>query len=161
MPPSVRAVLRPVLWIALGAWIGAMLFFGTVVARAAFAVIPSPDVAGHLVGRVLGPLQLAGAGAGVSLSVLAGALRRGRLAVTLPLLLSAVCLVNHFGVTPAVAEIRLAGAGSDPTVAQRFARLHLLSVSLFLATAGGAVALAVIHAVAEARGTTGAGDPHL
>jgi len=161
VPPSIRAVLRPALWISLGAWIGAMLFFGTVVARAVFAVIPSPDLAGQLVGRVLGPLQVAGAGAGVALSALGGALRRGRLAVALPLALAALCLVNHFGVTPAVAEIRLASTPADPTVAQRFARLHLLSVSLFLVTGGGAVALAVLHAVAEARSGAGAGDPHL
>jgi len=155
-------VLRPVLWIALGAWLGAMLLFGAVVARAAFAVIPSPEVAGHLVGRVLGPLQLGGAGIGIALAALGGALQRGRVAVVLPLLLAAVCLVNHFGVTPAVAEIRLArlgDAGTDPGLAERFARLHLLSVSLFMLTASGAIALAVVHGLAEAREAAGAGDP--
>jgi sirohydrochlorin ferrochelatase len=164
VPLSARAVLRPVLWIALGAWLGAMLFFGAVVARATFEVIPSADLAGQLVGRVLAPLQLGGAAVGIALSALGGALGRGRVAVLLPLLLALVCLVNHFGVTPAVAEIRLgrlADAGADPGMAQRFARLHLLSVSLFMVTASGAVLLAVVHALAEAREGTGAGVPHL
>jgi sirohydrochlorin ferrochelatase len=140
-----------------------MLLFGAVVARAAFEVIPSPEVAGHLVGHVLGPLQLAGAGAGVALAALGGSLHRGRIAVILPLLLAVACLVNHFGVSPAVAEIRLAriaDSGSDPGLAQRFARLHFLSVSLFMVTAAGALALAVVHALAEAREVSGAGDPH-
>jgi sirohydrochlorin ferrochelatase len=163
VPFSARAVLRPVLWIALGAWLGAMLFFGAVVARAVFEVIPNADLAGHLVGRVLGPLQLGGAAVGIALAALGGALGRGRVAVVLPLLLALVCLVNHFGVTPAVAEIRLArlaDAGADPGMAQRFARLHLLSVSLFLLTASGAIALALVHAVAEAREIAGARVPH-
>jgi len=141
-----------------------MLLFGAVVARAAFEVIPSPEVAGHLVGRILGPLQLGGAGIGVALAALGGALHRGRLAVILPLLLAALCLVNHFGVSPAVAEIRLARiaeSGSDPGLAERFARLHFLSVSLFMTTAAGALALAVIHGLAEAGEPSGGGDPHL
>ncbi|HTY16915.1 MAG TPA: DUF4149 domain-containing protein [Myxococcota bacterium] len=164
MPFSARAVLRPALWIALGAWLGAMLLFGAVVARATFEVIPDADLAGRLIGRVLGPLQLGGAVIGFALSALGGALGRGRIAVVLPLVLALVCLVNHFGVTPAVAEIRLARlgeAGANPQMALSFSRLHFLSVSLFMLTAAGAIALAVVHARAEAREGAGAGVPHL
>jgi hypothetical protein len=146
-------VLRPLLWLVLGTWLGAMALFAADVAPAAFRVLPSPDLAGALVGAVLGGLQLAGAAAGALLAVLALALGRGPLAIALPLALAGLSLANHLGVTPAIDAIRLAGpnALADPILARRFAHLHHLSVLLFGTTMAGLLALAALHAHAEAR----------
>jgi len=146
-----RVVGRILLWTALGGWLGALLLCGAVVVRAAFEVVPDARLAGHLVGRVLGPLQLAGIGLGVALAALGGWLRRGRLAVALPLLLAAFCAANHFGVAPAVAAIDLADPASGANAGARFACLHQLSVGLFMATALGVLALATRHAAIELR----------
>jgi hypothetical protein len=143
-------LLRPLLWALLGGWIGAMALFGGVLARAAFEVAP-PETAGRLVGRVLGPLLLGGAAAGITLAALGGILRRGAIAVALPLLLVAACLLSHFWVSPAVAAIQLGDPGAGPDAGVRFARLHALSMGLFLGTALGLVLLAVLHAWHEHR----------
>jgi hypothetical protein len=148
---SSRPLLRSLLWTLLGAWLGAMALFGAVLARVVFEVVPSLETAGLLVGRVLGPLQLGGAVAGVALSALGGALGRRRIAVVLPLLLSAVCLVNHFGVSPAVAAIHLEDPSAGPGAAARFAMLHRLSVGLFSLTVVGVLGLAALHAAWELR----------
>lgn len=156
MPGPARLRLHPALrilaWLLLGGWIGALLLCGAVVVPAAFQVSPEPRLAAHLVGRVLGPLQVAGMALGVALSALGGASGRGRWAVVLPLVLAACCAANHFAVSPAIAAIDLADPAAAPGAGVRFARLHQLSVGLFLATAGGAVLLAVLHATQELRG---------
>ena len=118
--------------------------------RVAFEVIPAPEIAGHLVSRLLEPLLAAGAVLGAGLAVLGAALGRGRLAIGVPLLLSISCLVNQFGVSRAVAEIHLADLGLAPGLAARFATLHQLSVWLFIGTGLGALVLAAIHARIEA-----------
>lgn len=149
MSPSARNSLRILLWLLLGAWIGAMLLFGAVVARAVFVAIPDPAAAGVLIGRVLGPLQLAGIGVAVTLAALGGSLGRGRIAVAMPLLLAALCAINHFAVSPAVAAIDLTVPGLPADAGLRFARLHRLSVWLFAGTAIGALALVAVHARVE------------
>lgn len=146
-PPSWQ---RNLLWLWLGAWIGVMGFFGSVT-RAAFHFVPDPEVAGRLVGSLLMPLLSISAISGVGLSVLAATLRRGRVAIVLPLVLATASLINQFGVSPAVAEIRLTDPGLAPELAARFAALHRLSVWLFVATAIGTVLLAITHGLAEAR----------
>lgn len=147
---AARPWLRALLWLALGGWIGAMGLFGAMT-RVAFEVVPSPEIAGHLVGRLLEPLLTTGAVLGASLAAMGAALGRGRLAIGMSLLLSIACLVNQFGVSRAVAEIHLTDPGLAPGLAARFATLHQLSVWLFIGTAVGALALAAIHARIEAR----------
>jgi hypothetical protein len=127
-----------------------MGLFG-MVTRVAFEVVPDPETAGHLVRRLLDPILMAGTASGLGLSLLAGSLRRGRVAIVLPLVLATACLINQFGVSPAVAEIQLTDPGLPPELAARFAALHRLSVWLFVGTGVGAVALAVTHGLAEAR----------
>lgn len=146
-----RALQRIALWLALGGWIGALLLCGGVVVGAAFELVPDPGVAAALVGRVLGPVQLAGIGLGLGLAALGGALGRGGLAVALPILLAALCAANHFGVSPAVAAIDLADPAAGPDAGLRFARLHRLSVGLFVAVAVGTLLLAALHAARELR----------
>lgn len=149
-PARSSSLLLPLLWSLLGAWLGGLALFG-LLARAAFSVGASPEVAGHVVGRVLGPLELAGAAAGLALALLGAALGRGGLAVGVPLLLAALCLVSHFGVSPRLAEIRLGSPDAPEDAGQRFARLHQLSVALYAATVLGVSALALIHGRREAR----------
>ena len=151
-PPAsaTHAWLRALLWLWLGIWIGAMSLFGALT-QVVFEVVPNPDMASHLVSRLLNPLLAAGGVSGVALAALGAALRRGPVAIAIPLLLSITCIYNQFGVSREVAEIRLANPGVDPTIPARFASLHHLSVTLFMAALLGAIALAVIHAWIEAR----------
>jgi hypothetical protein len=149
--PRVRALQRIALWTGLGGWIGALLLCGGVLVGAAFELIPDPQVAAQVVGRVLAPLQLAGIALGVGLAALGGAMRRGRLAVAIPLALALACAVNQYGVAPAVAAIDLADPAAGPGAGLRFARLHQLSVGLFVAVGVGAVLLALLHSLLELR----------
>jgi len=142
------------LWIWLGALIGAMGFFGALT-RVVFEVVPEPGIAGHLVRRLLDPLLATGAVSGLGLAALAVVLDRGRLAIALPLLISITCIVNQFGVSRAVAEIRLNDPTLPPEMAARFASLHQLSVWLFMAALLGAIVLAGIHARFEAQRARG------
>jgi hypothetical protein len=149
--PVRRLFLRCVLWIALGGWFGSWALFGLVVAPFAFTLLPSTEIAGTLIGPLLTVLHLYGAVAGLVLAWLAYALRRGRLLVALPLLLSAVCLASHFGVSLRMDEIRdLAfGPDGDLEVAALWNRLHRISVRIFLVASAAVVALLILHVRAE------------
>lgn len=148
--------MRSLLWLWLGVLIGTLGFFGAL-SRVVFEVVPQPEIAGLLVRRTLGPTLAIGAVSGVALAGLGAALRRGRLVVALPLLISIACIVNQFGVSRAVAEIELNDPALAPGLAARFGTLHQLSVWLFVAAAAIAVALAGVHAWIEARGARGIG----
>lgn len=138
-----RAALLALLWSTLGAWLAVMLYFGAVVAPAVFRVLSAPDVAGDLVGQALAPVQLFGAAAGLALTALGIALGSGRLAIALPLMLAILCLFNHFGVSPAVAEIQFSDLQSGE--AERFSRLHQLSVGIFSLVGAGLLVLVGLH----------------
>ncbi len=127
-----------------------MGLFAWAVAPAAFQVLPTPELAGRLVGRVLASLNLAGASLGIVLAVLATLLRRGALPTLVALVLAALCLLSHFGVSAALSEMPSPGA-LDPAGVRRFANLHRLSVTLFGATLVGALLLAVLHARGDGR----------
>jgi hypothetical protein len=125
-----------------------MLLFALAVAPTAFRVLPSPELAGRVVGPVLASLHLYGMGAGIAIAGLTLALGRGTRLALLALLLSLVCLYSHFGVTAQIAELRDAAFGAEATVeAQlRWARLHRLSMGLFAATGLATLILALLHA---------------
>lgn len=146
--------LRTALWTLLGGWLGAWALFAFAVAPVAFRVLPNTEIAGRLVAPLLTSLHLYGAGCGVVLAGLALALDRPAWLAVLPLLLSAICLYSHFGVSAEMAEIReLAfGPGGSAELAARFNRLHGLSMTLFGVTGAGAFALIALHARAEAPG---------
>jgi len=141
---------RDLLWLWLGAWLGSMALFGSLT-RVAFQVVPDPAAVGHLVGALLRPMLTVCAISGIGLSALAGWMRRGGVTIVLPLVLATASLINQFGVSPAVAEIELTDPRLAPGLAARFSALHRLSVWLFVATGVGVVALAIAHALAEAR----------
>ena len=147
MPPARGLVLRSTLWLTLGGWVGSWALFALVIARLAFRVLPSPEIAGHLVRPVLNVLHWYGAGAGALLAVLALALRRGRLLIALPIALSAACLVTQLGVTPQLEAIRdLAfGPAGNVEAAARYRHLHGISMAIFSVVLMGAIGLVVLH----------------
>ncbi len=151
MATWVHTLLRGILWLTLGAWFGGLALFGAVVARVAFTILPSGEIAGDLVAAVLEPLQLYSVAAGVTLALIAWALERGRFTTVLPLALAATCLFSHFGVSAELTELRPLAFGDAPHAeAQlRFSRLHGLSMALFLATSLGTTILVLLHVWAD------------
>jgi hypothetical protein len=149
--------LRSLLWLTLGGWVGSWTLFALVIARLAFRVLPSPEVAGQLVSPVLAVLHGYGAVAGVVLAGLAWVLRRGRLLVALPLVLALACLVSELGVTPRLAELRDLAFGpvGNLDATARYRQLHGLSMAIFSAVLLGAISLVVLHVRHE---TPQAGD---
>jgi hypothetical protein len=146
-----EALLRGLLWMLLGTWIGSWLLFALVVAPTVFRVLPTPGAAGALVAPVLDVLHLYGAAAGVALAALALALRRGRLRVALPLVMAAACLYSQFGVSAELAEIRplVFGPEGSEEIAARFNRLHGISMGIYSAVLVGALVLLGLHAVSD------------
>lgn len=145
--------LRTALWLTLGGWVGSWACFGLVVAPAAFSVLPTTELAGQLVGPVLGTLHLYGLVAGVALAALARAMGRGRVLVIAPLLLAALCAFSHFWVSAELAEIRPLAFGPEGSVeiATRFGALHRLSMGIYLVVSAATLALVFLHARADAR----------
>jgi hypothetical protein len=145
--------LRSTLWLALGGWVGSWTLFALVVARLAFRVLPSPEVAGLLIGPTLDVLHWYGAAAGAALAALALVLRRGHVLVALPLALAAACLVSQLGVTPQMQALHdLAfGPAGNVEAAARYRHLHGISMAIFSAVLMGAISLVVLHVRREHR----------
>ena len=133
MPPARGLVLRSTLWLTLGGWVGSWALFALVIARLAFRVLPSPEIAGHLVAPVLEVLHWYGAAAGV--------------VIALPIALAAACLVTQLGVTPQLEAIRdLAfGPAGNVEAAARYRHLHGISMAIFSVVLMGAIGLVVLH----------------
>jgi hypothetical protein len=148
----VPALLRGLLWVLLGGWIGSWLLFALVVAPTAFRVLPAPGAAGALVAPVLDALHLYGVFAGISLAALAFALRRGALRVAIPVFMAAACLYSQFGVSAELAEIRhlVFGPEGSEGMAARFNELHRLSMTLYSLVLVAALVLAGLHAMSDA-----------
>jgi hypothetical protein len=153
-------LLRGLLWLLLGGWVGSWLLFALIVAPTAFRVLPSANAAGALVAPVLDALHLYGAAAGLILAALAFALRRGPLRVALPIAMTAACLYTQFGVSAELAEIRdiVFGPEGSEQLAGRFNHLHRLSVAIFSTVLIAALVLVALHAVSDARGVSVAKD---
>jgi len=148
-----QTALRTCLWLLLGGWFGSYLFFGAVVTPTAFAVLPSIELAGKLIGPVLTKLHLYGALAGIALALVSKSIGRGPLMVAAPIALSALCLYSHFGVSAQLAEIRDLSFGPDGTAeaAARFAALHRISLAIFIGVGIAVTALIGFHARADSR----------
>jgi hypothetical protein len=148
-----QTALRTCLWLLLGGWFGSYLLFGGVIAPTAFALLPSTELAGNLVGSVLTKLHIYGAFAGVALALISKALGRGSLLVAAPIALSALCLYSHFGVSAQLTEIRDLSFGPDGAaeVAAHFGALHRLSLAIFVGVGVAVTALIGFHARADSR----------
>jgi hypothetical protein len=157
--PGAGVALRSVLWLTLGGWVGSWGLFALVIARLAFRVLPSPEVAGRLIAPTLDTLHWYGAIAGVALAVLAVALERGGLLVAMPLALTAGCLASQLGVTPrmeALHDLAFGPTGNADAAAQ-YRHLHGLSMAIFSAVLTGAIGLVVLHVRREAPQTDRSG----
>ncbi|MGH9831543.1 MAG: DUF4149 domain-containing protein [Blastocatellia bacterium] len=140
----------------LGLWLGAMAFFSFVIAPAAFAVLPLPQLAGALVSRTLGILEVIGIAIGALLIViLVFSKERGGRAFVFELitlaLMTIAMLVSHFAVSRRLSamrmqfgEISLLAAGDPARIT--FDRLHQYSVWLMTFDILAAIVLIVFLA---------------
>jgi hypothetical protein len=120
-------------------WLGAATLVAGVVAPVAFTSLPSPALAGSLVGRVLPPLFIIGVTLGILVAAAAmsdpsATLRRARVAAAL--FWAGSCGVAQFSIIPAIARVRDSFRGPvdsldivDPR-RLAFTRLHSASVGL-------------------------------
>ena len=123
--------------ILLSAWLGAAVLVTTVVAPAAFAVLPSRTLAGALVGRVLPVLFIAGLVVALaSLSLDSGDHGRAiRVRRALLVVAAVSCAAAQFAVAPRIERVRKEIAGPveqlSPDDPRRvaFGRLHAASVA--------------------------------
>ena len=135
-------VVRFLQFFTLGTWIGADLYFGAIVAPAAFSVL-TPDQAGALVGLTLGRLHLMGIVAGVIYLLVTAIWGRSAAALLRPaplLVLAMVVLtfISQFWVSGTMDALRaqMGSVSAAPATSQlriSFDRLHGLSVRLEMA----------------------------
>ena len=133
--------------VLVSAWLGAVFLFGSVVAPAAFAALPTRALAGAVVGRVLPVLFLTGMGLGAGLLLIALRPWRGGLASAGGVLVLS-CAISHFVIGARITRLRSTiGSTLDSLPAgdpQRalFGQLHAMSVAgLGLAVLAAIVAL--------------------
>ncbi|MCU0627845.1 MAG: DUF4149 domain-containing protein [Gemmatimonadaceae bacterium] len=147
-PAPMRGALAP---IVLAIWLGAALLMATTVGQAAFAVLPTRQLAGALVGRILPVVFVSGIVAGVLAHVLS--LRAGTRPTWVArlggLALVGACLVAQAIVAPKIESLRASLPAvieelpaSDPQ-RQTFGRLHGISVALLGLAMLGATATIV------------------
>jgi hypothetical protein len=148
--------LRFFLLIALGVWVGAILFFAVVLAPTVFRVLPTRELAGNVVNPALRQLHamgfVCGAAALASLLLLEGitprrATRPLRWAALLTVLMMALTALSQFAVSPRMERLRssMGVIDSVPHNDERrvsFNKLHQWSTGL-----EGAVLLLGIGAV--------------
>ena len=140
----------------LALWLGAALFFATVVAPTAFAVAPSPSFAGALVGRLLPPLFASGVVIGLAIVAIETPWPRAgrRLRVSAAGVMLVACAIAQFVIGGQIDRLRTA-AGQPISSLERsdprrvtFGRLHALSVAAL-----GAAMIAAATAAAGSRAT--------
>lgn len=124
----------------LAAWLGAAGVVATVVAPAAFAVLPTRALAGALVGRVLPAVFYTGLAAGLVSAALAWGDRADgsanpRLRLGASLALAAACGVAQLVVAPRIQRVRarigpsIEALAQDDPLRAAFGRLHAVSVA--------------------------------
>ncbi len=129
--------------LALGGWIGAIVYFAAVVTVGAFAVLPNQDLAGGIVGYTIGGLHDFGIAAAVIYLVAAICLRRSLAAFAWPeaigvVLMLALTLASQWIVIPRMNALRAQMGSVQATAATnplrvRFEHLHGISVDLEVA----------------------------
>src|SRR5262245_52849075 len=145
-PQNIRLAL-------LSIWLGAMAFFSFVVAPSAFAVLPEQRLAGALVSRTLGVLEIIGMiiGALLILILIFSRERAGRASfyeLIALVLMTVSMVVSYFVVSKRMHEMRVSFgeiallAADDPTRIA-FDRLHQYSVWLMGFDMLGAIALII------------------
>ena len=136
----------------LGLWLGAMAFFSFVVAPSAFAVLQQQQLAGALVSRTLGALEIIGIITGAILIALLFFSKERDRAFLYELialaLMTVSMLVSHFVVSRRMHELRMslgeiAQLAANAPARIEFDRLHQYSVWLMGFDILGAIALIV------------------
>ncbi|MGC2331559.1 MAG: DUF4149 domain-containing protein [Candidatus Acidiferrales bacterium] len=133
-------ILRFLRVLALGAWIGAIIYFAAFVTQGAFSVLPSQDEAGLLVGFTLGGLHLMGLIAAAIFIVASVAIGKSLKAFVEPavigvILMAVLTIASQDYVIPRMNVLRTqmvsiqATPGNDPRRVE-FGRLHRISVDL-------------------------------
>ncbi|HEX6599129.1 MAG TPA: DUF4149 domain-containing protein [Gemmatimonadaceae bacterium] len=134
--------------VLLSIWLGAALIVATVVAPAAFDVLPTRTLAGALVGRVLPVLFWSGAVVGLIVLWLGWRVPLPASRTVAALVLVASSLVAQLVIAPRIERVRREIGGPlealDPSnpLRQAFGRLHGLSVACL--GAGGLAALVIL-----------------
>ena len=135
-----NSILRFLRVLALGAWIGAIIYFAAVVTQGAFSVLPSQDEAGLLVGFTLGGLHLMGLIAAAIFIIASVAMMKSLKAFVEPtvigvILMAVLTIASQDYVIPRMNVLRTqmvsiqATPGNDPRRVE-FDRLHRISVDL-------------------------------
>jgi len=144
-----RALTPALISIALlAAWLGAAGIVATVVAPAAFDVLPTRTLAGALVGRVLPVLFWSGLVVGVLVLWMGWRMPFPESRTAAAFVLVAACLVAQLVIAPRIERVRASIGGPvdalDPSNAlrQSFGRLHGMSVACL--GAGGLAALVLL-----------------
>lgn len=144
----------------LAAWMSLAIFIATVVAPAAFAVLPTRALAGALVGRTLPVLFVLGGTLGVLVVFLNRTMDAGRMVTAGAALLAATCasalLVEH-RLRRMLDAIGAPIEALSHTDSRRvtFGRLHGISVLLLgIAVVGACIAFARVARVVHTRGTS-------
>jgi len=144
-------VVRFFQFLTLGTWIGAVLYFGAIVAPAAFSVL-TQDQAGALVGLTLGRLHLMGIVAGVIYLLVTAIWARSAAALLRPASVLVVVMVvltfiSQYWVSGMMDALRgqmgsVAATPATNELRASFDRLHRISVNLELVVlAAGLLAL--------------------
>lgn len=137
----------------LAAWLGAALLVATVVAPAAFRVLPNRTLAGALVGQVLPVIFISGLVVAALVAAMEARFSPGgfRVAVAAPVLAMIVgCVVAQFVIGPKIEAVRASIGGAvdaleatDPRRVQ-FGKLHGFSV-LWMGVAMLGAAAAIVR----------------
>jgi len=141
--------------VILGFWLGVMTLFSFVVAPAAFTVLPTPQLAGTIVSRILAGVETIGMVAGVVLIAISifCRLRRNKVRffeMGLLVLMTASMVISRFFVSARLHGLRtqfgerLALLSADDPVRRSFDLLHQVSVGLMGFTLFGAITLAAV-----------------
>jgi hypothetical protein len=144
----------------LGIWIGSILYFGAIVAPAAFSVL-TLDQAGSLVGITLGRLHLMGIVAGVIYLLVTALAARSASALLRPasllvMMMLVLTFVSQYWVSETMNALRaqMGSVAATPATSElraSFDRLHGISVRLEMAVLiAGLLALAFTSRVPKA-----------
>lgn len=143
MESAMKHFLRFLQMLALGGWIGAIVYFAAVVTMGAFAVLPNQDLAGAIVGYTIGGLHDFGIAAAVIYLLAAIILARSPDAFARPAAIGVVLMLlltlgSQRIVIPRMDALRAqmgsvqATAATNPLRVQ-FDQLHGISVDLEVA----------------------------
>jgi hypothetical protein len=148
----ITTLVRFLQFLTLGTWIGSVLYFGAIVAPAAFSVL-TLDQAGSLVGITLGRLHLMGIVAGVIYLLVTALAARSAAALLRPasllvIIMLVLTFVSQYWVSETMNALRgqMGSVAATPATSElraSFDRLHGISVRLEMAVLiAGLLALA-------------------